>query len=203
MMSLRLRFLCTALFALTLSIENSVASVLDDVWAAQSEGAFKLFLDDGNSLTRARLEKCLSKKDFKNGFLEIECDDFVNRFQAAIFQATGGRRILVFVEDGASVENSYYLERVAGKWVDVREKVFPAITDATLKKAYLKAFPEKEKSIDASLAQSAHSRYRTSLPRKGTTITLEAGLSFERRTLFHLAWDRKKGQFQFSESWLK
>lgn len=177
------------------------STVLDDFWSAISAGRVQIMLDSGAPLTRASIERCLKIKDFANGYLKLECGDFVNAFVAAIFKRKDGRRLLVVVSEGDSVENRYFLlfDRKKNQWMDVQKQVWPQFSDVFLLSKYRKAYPD-EKNLKTLYEQSVHSPYRTRLPQKGTTVTIEAGLDLERKPLFELSWDKAAGKFKIVDS---
>jgi hypothetical protein len=196
--------LVVVLFGLRPTVVWAGSSIVDDLWSAASRGHVAMILDDGTPLTRERLEKCLKVKDVTNGYLKIECDAFVNTYESVIFKRKDGRRLLVVIQDGVSVENRGYLEfdEEAKDWVNVQSRVLPEFKNDFLKRAYERVFKNRG-DISTLLFQSAHSSYRTSLPRKGTTITIQSGLGLDldegRKPLFHLSWNKKSGRFRIVE----
>jgi hypothetical protein len=108
-----------------------------------------------------------------------------------LWSAYSSGHVRMLLDDGSELER----ERLH-KCVQVNEaRVFPKLDHRRLLKAYSRAFPG-QKELPRLLEQSAHSSYRTSLPRKGTTVTISAGLDLERKPLLRLTWDRRRGVFE-------
>lgn len=174
---------------------SAVSAIFDDLWDVYSKGHITLVLDDGSSLTKEKLKMCLKSNDPANDYVYIECAGFVNTYQGAIFKDSNNVSLFVFIENGASVENRYYLKYVNTKknWEEVNKKVLPNFM-TTFKKSYLRLFPDK--NIEKLLKESAQSSYRTILPQKGKIITIQSDLGLEQKNLFQLSWDKKQGIFQ-------
>lgn len=146
-------------------------------------------------LTQAKNRKGLiAVKDVADGYLRLESGatglDWEGWAEIALFKKTNGEYV-VGVVDGSCATICYsgveFLEYANGKWTSVTKKIMPEISDAMTLARYKKLNPD-DTEFDAQ--NPPYTSYK--LPRKGTTVILNANLGGDTDiALFEFVWNGK------------
>ncbi len=165
-------------------------SIIDVLIANQIVGR-----DSGKNVTREFLSGCIKVQNDRQYLLE--CDDVLFPYHIVIYvDGNSMARVFLVIEDGASVENRWVYKAHDGKFVDIKEAVWPNITDEEISQLLIKATSNKKYS-PGFIRSSVHSSYRVSL-NKDNTIKVHSGLSDESfgTELGEIKWRRWKFEFE-------
>jgi hypothetical protein len=127
--------------------------------------------------SRTERAALITTVDKKNGFLEAK-ENLEKNFagaQLAVFRKKDGDWFIGWrlsdFSDGAPVVEMFV--KNGTKWVDVSKEVLPQLTNEMIDKRFLEKAPKKKEN-KRQLTSCASTEYQWNLPRKGTTITIEA-----------------------------
>ena len=129
-------------------------------------------------LSRSERAALIILVDNKNGFLEAKesADKNFAGGQLAVFRKKDGDWLIGWRRsdfgDSAPVVEMF-IKKDGSKWVDVSSEVLPKISNAMIDKRFLEKAP-KTKDNKRQLTACASQEYQWNLPRKGTTLTIEA-----------------------------
>lgn len=129
------------------------------------------------NLSRTERASLITIVDTKNGFLEAK-ESHEKNFagaQLAVFKKKDGNwligwRLSDFTDSAPTVE---MFVKDKTKWVNVSKEVLPKLTNEMIDKRFLQKAPKKKQN-KIQLTSCASTEYQWNLPRKGTTITIEA-----------------------------
>lgn len=131
----------------------------------------------GDKLVREERTALITILDKKNGFLEAKEHPEKNfpGGQLTVFKKKDGDwligwRMEEYTDHAPMIE---MFVKVGSKWHNVSEDVLPKITVEMIDKRFSERAP-KTKANQRKLSSCATSEYQWNLPRKGTTITIEA-----------------------------
>jgi hypothetical protein len=128
-------------------------------------------------LSRSERSALITLVDAKNGFLQAKESPDKNFAggQLALFKKKDGGWLIGWrredFTDSAPVVEMFVKE--GPKWVNVSKEVLPTITNAMIDKRFLEKAP-KTKQNKIQLTACATSEFQWNLPRRGTTLTIEA-----------------------------
>lgn len=139
--------------------------------------------------------KLIKTQDIANGYLYLSGEKAAAGWEGwaeiALFKKTNGEYV-VGVVDGDCATMCYsgveFLEYKNGKWTEVTSRVLPEISDEMILSRYKKLFPG-----DTEYEQGNPPYTNYELPRKGTTIRLNANEGGDGNTLlYELVWTGAK-----------
>ena len=113
--------------------------------------------DSGKEVTKEFLSSCIKSQNTNR--YKIECDDVLFVHFISFFETNDKTKIILITEDGASVENRWVFRIQENKYIDIKNKTWPNITDAELSKLLIQQTGNK-KYTPAFVSSVAHSSYR-------------------------------------------
>ncbi len=124
--------------------------------------------DSGQQVSRGFLQSCIKQVDIARYI--IECDDVLFVHHISLFERSDIKSTIVLItEDGASVENRWIFENKKGKYVDVKEDLWPEITDQMVSDQLVRVTGDKRYTAEY-VNRVAHSPYRTQHSSANTLI---------------------------------
>jgi hypothetical protein len=128
--------------------------------------------DSGDEVTKEFLLSCLSSKNPSQ--FEIKCDDVLFTHHVSYFENRKGSNIALITEDGASVENRWVFEVQGDNYVDIKDKVWPNITDKIISNLLMTQTGDKKYTAEY-VTSVAHSNYRLSYT-KSNSLVVHSGI---------------------------
>ena len=127
--------------------------------------------DSGKETSEEFFENCVKQKT--QILIEIYCEDVVSPSYISLLE--GNPKYIYYIHDGASVENRDLFKIVDGKITKTEDPFLKLLTSEKIVALTNKRFPNLDLTTE-KLDMSAHSHYRTRLPRKrGEPITILSG----------------------------
>jgi hypothetical protein len=128
--------------------------------------------DSGKEVTAGFLKSCIKEKS--DLYIEFLCDDLLWSYFARAF-VSEDNIFIYLVEEGASVENRKLFLAKDGKIKTLEEPIGKILNQDIVPVLLNKRFKTNTYSVSA-LHKSAHSTYRTRLPKIGNKISIISGL---------------------------
>jgi hypothetical protein len=125
--------------------------------------------DSGKEVTEEFLSECV--REHTDSYFKIECGDVLWAYNTAFI----GDQHIMIVADGASVENRIFYKLNGDEVTKVDDKFNEMFTVEKIVELVKKKFDGADVSVE-SLSRAAHSKYRTTLPKKSNQpITIRSG----------------------------
>ena len=155
-------------------------------------------IDDttGKDLAQGTRSSLIKLRDDHNGYLQVEGNALISKFNLALFNMKDGSHLLGIQEMGGSVAHIRFLRRTpAGQWNDATTEVWPTISQEFILGRFLKAFPKAGKSLQSKVNTRGGSTVYYELPRNGTTIIAKSWIDeteFYGKELFKIRFNRER-----------
>ena len=155
-------------------------------------------IDDttGKDLAQGARSSLIKLRDDHNGYLQVEGNALISKFNLALFNMKDGSHLLGIQEMGGSVAQIRFLRRTpAGQWNDATREVWPTISQEFIIDRFLKIFPKAGKSIVNKVNTRGGSTVYYELPRNGTTIIAKSWIDeteFYGKELFKIRFNRER-----------
>ena len=157
------------MFAFSVVSFSQKPKTVTDFYLAMPSGFYSTD-NEGNKITSktgiVKHRKSLIKiEDVKNGYLKLE-GAWEGWAEIALFKKKDGSYLIAQAESGCGPVCSGFIkffDYKNGKWSDVTDKVFPVLTEARIKKAFV------DKKIDT---EETGANIYFVLPREGTTVRM-------------------------------
>lgn len=114
--------------------------------------------DSGNLVTKEFLLEC--SKSQNTSRYKLECADLLFTHSISIFKQNDNKSsVVLIIEDGISVENRWVFQVQGSKYTDVKNSVWPVITDQVISKLLLQQTGNTKYTANY-VTGVAHSSYR-------------------------------------------
>lgn len=132
--------------------------------------------DSGGEVSSEFLYSCLSSREAN--LYVLECEDVLFPHYISYFSKDGNeKRIVLIIQEGASVENRWVYDVSGPRPNDIKEKVWPIISPEEISELMIRN-TKNEKYTPRYIRSVAHSNYRTSYTGKNI-LTISSGVPDE------------------------
>ena len=150
--------------------------------------------DSGEEVNKGFLIDCMEK--LSSSSYKVECIDVIFVHSISYFEKNNKTKIILIIEDGASVENRWVYLVQGNKYVSVKNQVWPKITDSEVSRLLIKHTGNK-KYTHSYIRSVAHSNYRVKHT-NSNILKVSSGIPDENygTVLGVLLWNGQKFEFK-------
>ena len=150
--------------------------------------------DSGQEVTKDFLYGCIKQQNPAR--YKLECDDVLFTHYISSFQRSDDNSMIILItQDGASVENRWVFAIRVSEYIDIKNQVWPNITDAMISNLLIQQTGNK-KYTSNYVRSVAHSSYRV-LHTRSNVLIVRSGIPDESygTELGVIEWDGRKFNF--------
>ncbi|MDH5612122.1 MAG: hypothetical protein OEY66_06660 [Gammaproteobacteria bacterium] len=190
---MKTKWIYTILLVLFFSLAQAENLLLNDVTEVLIKNNI-IFRDSGENATKEFLSSCIQSQSPTRHILE--CDDVLFAHYISYFEYVDDKSTIILItEDGASVENRWVFQVRGGKYIDIKDKVWPNITGTVIGQLLIQE-TGNAKYTSSYVSSVAHSSYRV-LHTMSNILKVQSGIPDESFgiELGVIEWDGNKFNF--------